>query len=64
MEKNYLQALEREAFLRAVTAERTGTLTPDEREAVWSPWVSLRAAAYQERLRGFATTRLRPLRAF
>ena len=48
---NHLQDLEREAFLRAITAERTGNLSPDEREAVWSPWISLRATAYAERLR-------------
>jgi hypothetical protein len=48
---NHLHSLEREAFLRAIDAERQGNLSPDEREAVWSPWISLRGAAYQEQLR-------------
>jgi hypothetical protein len=48
---NYLHSLEREAFIRAIDAEREGNLSPNEREAVWSPWISLRAAAYQEQLR-------------
>jgi hypothetical protein len=46
-----LRALEREAFLRATQAERERDLTPQEREAVWAPWISLRVAAYGERLR-------------
>jgi hypothetical protein len=51
VKRNYMHALEREAFIRAIDAEREGNLSPDEREAVWSPWISLRAAAYAQSLR-------------
>jgi hypothetical protein len=54
----HLRALERDAYLRAAQAEHEGKLSPEEREAVWAPWVTLRTAAYQERLK--ATLRRSP----
>jgi hypothetical protein len=50
-EPRTLRAAEREAFMRAAEAERSGLLSPEERQAVWAEWIALRTAAYQQRLR-------------